>query len=172
MDEEQTNGGARFSHDLLKGSAAVDAANALRRILAARKEGRRAVYVSNQTGLGLARRSPYAELMIAVFALYTESEDWQEQRRKCLASTGGKCAKCGGEASVAHHENYAGWSCGDIELHSLVPLCGKCHSDAHAKPEMRELTPFFAKSGARQDMSWVDDDDLMRSIDGAGCAPS
>ena len=152
-----------FSEDM-RGNAAVDAHNALLRVLSASKEQRSAYYTMDYGSLGSTRRSPYADLMIAAFELYQESEDWKQQREKCLSSLGGKCSKCGAEATIAHHNNYLHWSCGDMESRDLVPLCKMCHAQEHARGHVRELTPFFAKRDARQHMSWIDDDVLSADI--------
>lgn len=148
----------------VRGSAAIGAHNALLRILSASRERRSAYYTMDYGSLGSTRRSPYADLMIAAFELYLESEDWAQQRQKCLVSLGGKCRRCGAEATVAHHADYRHWSCGDRELHSLVPLCAKCHAQEHAHEAVRDATPFFAKRDARDHTSWVDDDVLSADI--------
>lgn len=150
-----------ISGDLV-GLNGLVALKALYRILVAAHEKRSAFY--DAPGMKGLRRSPYAELMIAAFQLYHESEDWKQQRQKCLESRGGKCNCCEAEASTAHHANYSRWSRGDDELTDLVPLCGGCHVKEHNQGEMRARTPFFAQRATSAD--WVPHETLAALMKG------
>lgn len=66
---------------------------------------------------------------ISNYGEYLQSEHWKRTRKRKLASTGGKCERCGKAAWQVHHKHYRTlWSERNGDLESV---CGGCHEKAH-----------------------------------------
>ncbi len=63
------------------------------------------------------------------YASYLRSPLWKIVRSRALQLNGGKCRKCGRDATQAHHAVYTREVLIGEDVRGLVPVCGGCHKN-------------------------------------------
>ena len=59
------------------------------------------------------------------------SRAWRKRREESMATTGGRCARCGAPATTVHHRDPVRHGHDEVApVDRLIPLCDRCHGNA------------------------------------------
>lgn len=84
------------------------------------------------------RRVFLLALGFSSYARYLASDLWLTIRAKAMESAGGKCARCGGDATQVHHTEYSYEALRGDRPKTLVALCRVCHKFIEFHPDGRK----------------------------------